>query len=65
MQKVPQKQKITSQITYSTRKNEDRRKKKSEGYINLGMVGWYCRRERVRREDDSIPTFGTFPSEEQ
>lgn len=41
-----------------TRKNKDRRQRKSEGYIYLGMVGWYCRRGRVRRKDDSLSPSG-------
>lgn len=36
------------------RRHEERRKKYGKGYIYLSMVGWYCRRERNRRKNDSF-----------
>ncbi len=36
------------------RRNQDRRKVKSHGYIHIPVVGWYCRREKMRRDDDGI-----------
>jgi len=34
------------------RRCENRRKDRSEGYTYIPMVGWYCRRERVRRGEE-------------
>lgn len=31
------------------RRTQDRRKKESEGFIYLSIVGWVCRREKNRR----------------
>ena len=34
------------------RQNQERRKKPSEGYTYISIVGWIDRRERFRRKDD-------------
>jgi hypothetical protein len=36
------------------RRQECRRKLESKGYCYITMVGWMCRRERIRRKDDDI-----------
>jgi hypothetical protein len=36
------------------RRQECRRKLESKGYCYLSMVGWMCRREKIRRKDDDI-----------
>jgi hypothetical protein len=36
------------------RRTTDRRKRKSDGYTYIPMVGWYCRREEKRRGDDDV-----------
>lgn len=41
-----------SQVTKEERRAEERRRKKSDGYMYISTVGWICRRERCRREDD-------------
>lgn len=35
------------------RRGEERRQLKSKGFICFSMVGWYCRREKRRRKDDT------------
>ena len=35
------------------RRSEDRRKEPSQGFAYIGPVGWICRREKLRRDDDS------------
>ncbi len=32
----------------------DRRIMKSEGYVKLSVVGWYCRRDKIRRNNDLV-----------
>jgi len=41
------------------RRNEDRRKVPSEGFSYISVVGWICRREQCRRQDDKIDLFQT------
>lgn len=36
------------------RRATERRKSKGDGYTYIPMVGWYCRREESRRDDDDI-----------
>lgn len=39
----------------SCEKREDqRRRKESEGYTYISTVGWICRRENSRRKDDEF-----------
>jgi len=38
----------------TNRRQQDRRKVECEGYIYIPMVGWFCRRDRNRRGDDSL-----------
>jgi hypothetical protein len=35
------------------RKEEERRRQPSNGYARISIVGWICRRERLRRMRDS------------
>jgi hypothetical protein len=35
------------------RRKGDRRHKKSQGFTQISIVGWICRRETVRRKEDS------------
>lgn len=37
---------------FENRQNQERRKKPSEGYAYISIVGWIDRRERLRRKDD-------------
>jgi len=34
------------------RREIDRRLQPSEGYMHIGVVGWICRREKSRRQED-------------
>jgi len=36
------------------RRSEDRRKQPSEGFTRISIVGWICRRERSRRQEDTF-----------
>jgi hypothetical protein len=36
------------------RRTEDRRRQPSEGFARISIVGWICRRERIRREGDEF-----------
>lgn len=36
------------------RRTNERRKAEGDGYTYIPMVGWYCRREESRRDDDTI-----------
>jgi hypothetical protein len=36
------------------RRNNCRRKKESQGYLYISMVGWMDRRENGRRSDDEV-----------
>jgi hypothetical protein len=36
------------------RRRNCRRKMESKGYCYITMVGWMCRREKIRRKDDDI-----------
>lgn len=64
MENVPRTPKTPPASIFYARRDRDRRKKKSEGYINLGIVGWYCRRERVRREGDEFLPNESGPAED-
>ena len=33
-------------------RKQDRRKKASQGFTYISMVGWICRREKIRRKDE-------------
>lgn len=46
--------KLKSTDTSVERRNHERRKQDSPGYIRLTMVGWYDRRERNRRKGNNI-----------
>lgn len=53
MEHTPHAAKLTTSLeNNNSRADLDRRQKESEGYIHFGSVGWYCRRERVRRTND-------------
>lgn len=41
---------VTSEMD---RRSRNRRKKQSEGYTYVPIVGWYCRRATIRRKDVS------------
>jgi uncharacterized membrane-anchored protein YitT (DUF2179 family) len=43
----------TYSASVTDRRNKNRRKKAREGYTYIPMVGWYCRREKERRGDES------------
>lgn len=36
------------------RRYKNRRRMKSDGYVHLPAVGWYCRRIRTRRQTDDL-----------
>jgi hypothetical protein len=40
-------------IEPTERRYEDRRKELKEGFTYVSMVGWICRREQLRRKDDT------------
>jgi hypothetical protein len=53
--------KIGSKAIYSKpddgaefRRKQDRRKKASPGFAYISIVGWICRREKIRRKDESL-----------
>lgn len=35
------------------RRNQERRQIKCEGFTYIPMVGWYCRRDQSRRNEDT------------
>lgn len=47
--------KNSSSRDVDNRTTTDRRQIPSEGYVYLNMVGWYCRRAKVRRANDFDP----------
>lgn len=36
------------------RRTQDRRQTECEGFVYIPMVGWYCRRDHTRRNDDTM-----------
>jgi len=34
------------------RRGKDRRQTECEGFVYIPMVGWYCRRDHTRRDED-------------
>ena len=43
---------ISETLPPQKRRNEDRRKINCDGYTYIPMVGWFCRREQTRRNDE-------------
>ncbi len=52
--KTKDKSSLKQGSTLSDTRATDRRKVPSKGYIYITMVGWMCRREKARRETDSV-----------
>lgn len=50
---IPQDDEFFSDVFENRR--DDRRKEPSEGYAYVSMVGWFDRREQIRRKDDNYP----------
>jgi hypothetical protein len=48
---------IPADLIIDKRTATDRRKKPARGFMYISTVGWICRREQIRREDD--PEFFT------
>jgi len=44
--------KIRRKSDIEKRSGQERRREPSCGYTCISMVGWICRRERLRRKDD-------------
>lgn len=38
-------------LSTQERRDKDRRKVNSDGYTYVAMVGWYCRRKQIRRNN--------------
>jgi hypothetical protein len=57
MQEASRSEKDTAQTIFSPihekRRGRERRKEPSCGFTCITIVGWICRREQLRRNDDS------------
>ena len=49
---------LESPLHCECRNGGERRRKASPGYACITIVGWICRREQVRRKNDSLSFFG-------
>lgn len=43
----------TPEELMNDRRNQERRQAKCEGFTYIPMVGWYCRRDQSRRNEDT------------
>ena len=54
----PDKENFFSRELHEKRCREERRRLPSQGYARISIVGWICRRERLRRTNDTCPHNG-------
>ena len=51
----PDNEGFVSREIHEKRCREERRRLPSQGYARISIVGWICRRERLRRSKDACP----------